>query len=285
MFGTRCVLVCKGLRVLTRPCEDLRLSWRMYAVSGSGTPKPEDPATVDTLVALGVDVVRIRSQCPQVLRYPPARVLATTSALKEFKVDPVRVLRQDIRLWSADPQRWEARLAVLREMDLSIAKLITTCPAVLTHTPETLRAKVETLDRMGLCATKIVNHFPSALGLSGDRVRNTIVFLDGVGLDGVRAVNSVPTLLGYNVDTKLRPTVHFVTVEMGRDIAELQRNPATLCLSLDGRLKPRYAFAELHSHHDLNLTSLFTYTDPRFARSVGQPVEEYQTWLAQYLGR
>jgi len=72
---------------------------------------------------------------------------------------------------------------------------------------------------------------------------------------------------------------------MGCDIDELQRNPATLCLSLNGRLKPRYAFAELHSHHDLNLTSLFTYTDPRFARSVGQPVEEYQTWLAQYLGR
>jgi hypothetical protein len=72
---------------------------------------------------------------------------------------------------------------------------------------------------------------------------------------------------------------------MGCDISELQRNPACFGLSLDGRLRPRYAFAELHSRHQAGLSHMFFPTDPRFARFVGRPLDEYQTWLAQHLKR
>jgi len=76
-----------------------------------------------------------------------------------------------------------------------------------------------------------------------------------------------------------------MTVDMGRDIDEFHRNPASLGLSLNGRLKPRYAFAELHSRHQAGLSVLFIYPDRRFARAVDRPLDEYQTWLAQHLKR
>jgi len=53
----------------------------------------------------------------------------------------------------------------------------------------------------------------------------------------------------------------------------LKFSPASFGFSLDGRLRPRYAFAELHAHHQAGLSVLFFYTDPRFARHVGRPLE------------
>jgi len=277
----------------------VRSGKRDELISQGGTPTPssvrtrqnisigltENADTLAVLVALGVDVGQIRSRFPRVLRYPPDRILAKIAAFKEIKVDPFNVLHRDLRLWGADLNHWDARLEVLRELGLDVAKAVMKSPCLLHRPRDVLRAKVEALRQMGLCAAKVVHHFPAVLNLSDDRIHRTLTFLNAHGLNSVRIVNAFPCVLGYCVHTKLLPIVEFVTIEMGCDIDELNRNPASLGFSLDGRLRPRHAFAELHSHRRPSLCALFMYPDRRFARAVGRPIDEYQTWLARYLKR
>ena len=108
--------------------------------------------------------------------------------------------------------------------------MITRCPAVLGLPPATLQAKVELLKALGLDPAKVVKHCPTIFNYSEARIRGTLAFLNGVGLDGRRIANNRPTVLCYSVDTKLRPIVQFVTIDMGRDICELQWHYA--CVSL-----------------------------------------------------
>jgi len=261
---------------VTQPGNGLQLSWRHYVVSNAVS---ESSGSIIALEAHGVDVERIRRRHPRALRYPPDRILAITAACEVLELDPGKILRRCPRLLSADPERWDRRLAVLRELDLDVPKMVTAFPELLLSAPDTLKTKLEALVRMGLHPAKIMRCFPNALGLREDRIRSTLSFLDAARIDGVRAVNSVPALLSFNINTKLRPIVHFVTIEMGRDIDELRRNPGVFTLSLDGRLRPRYAFAELHSRHQASLSHMFFSTDPRFARFVGRPLNEYLAWL------
>jgi len=240
-----------------------------------------EAATV--LMDHGLDMERLRRRNPRVLRYDPARILATITALKHIDVDHVAVLDRDPLLWGTDPLCWHARISVLHEMQLDVRKIITKCPTLLHLPPDTLRAKVEVLSRMGLRPSKVLRHHPNVLHFKEDRIRRTIEFLNGVGLDGVRVINAYPTIVSYSVDTKLRPIVQFVTAEIGRDVAELRRRPVTFCLSLDGRLKPRYAFAALHSKHHLGIGSLFHYPDPRFVKLIGRSLEDYRDWLSRHI--
>jgi hypothetical protein len=246
---------------------------------------PDYTSAVDVLQAQGMDVARIERFYPHALRYPPDRIFATITALKNVQVDHVKILNRDPLLWYSDPQCWEARLDVLRELGVDAGKIVAMFPGVLRLPPETLQAKFAALSRMGLVAAKVVRHCPTALNLTEDRIRTTIAFLDSVGLDGLRVVNGYPMVLSRSLASKLRPAVHFVTVEMGRDVIELQRCPACFTLSLDRRLRPRYLFATLHSMSHFKIGTFFLCTDSLFAYRVGRPLDEYHTWLSQYISK
>jgi len=279
MFAMRRSLVRRSY-VLTQPRKCVQLSWRPYAVSCALV---EHASAIDAFEAHGVDVERIRCRYPYALRYPPTRVLATIDALSGLKVDPVRVLRRCPRLLSTDPQSWETRLAVLCSLELDVATMLTACPELLSYGPDTLKTKLEGLVRVGLDPGKIMKAFPNALGLREDRIRGTLFFLGTMGMDGVRIVNAAPSVLSHSVELKLRPVVQFVTIDIGRAVVELNQNPTCFTFSLDGRMRPRYAFAELHAHHRSSLCALFIYPDSRFVRFVGRPLDEYHMWLATHL--
>jgi hypothetical protein len=255
--------------------------WRLCGAVGTPSPHSKNAETGTVLAAHGVEVARVRRLYPHALRYPPARILATITALKDAKVDHVKALHRAPRLLGMDPQSWEARFAVFRELNLNPVKAISTCPSLLCQPSATLRFHLDALSHLGLDAVQVVRLCPSVLNYSGDRIRGTLDYLHGLGLDSVRFVNRRPGVLCFRVDTKLKPIVHFVTVEMGRDIAELQHNPACLSLSLDRRLRPRYAFAALHSKQMLGLSTLFFTSDLRFAKSIGRPLAEYEDWLSK----
>lgn len=250
------------------------------AETGVLDPGSDHTNATDVLQAHGVDVERIHRLYPHTLRYPPGRILATIAALKDIDVHDVRTLNRDPLLWKSDPRCWAPRLAMLRDMGFDAPKLVAVCPGVLRRPPETLRTKVETLSRLGLDAAKVVRFCPTVFNYSEDRIRGTLAFFNEVSMDGVRVVNSSPAVLCCSVDTKLRPIFRFVTVEMGRDITELQRNPVCFTFSLDGRLRPRHLFATLHSKRHRNIGTFFRYSDPRFAKFIGRPVGEYHTWLS-----
>jgi len=169
------------------------------------SPKAENAATIDALLASGVDVERIRGLCPRVLKYSPERVRAMMAGLKSIDVDPVKALRRGPRLWAADPERWEARLAVLQEMDLDVPKTITACPEILLRTPDSLRAKTKALHAMGLDAAKVVTHRPTVFGLTEDRIRGTIAYLDSVGLNGIRGRQLFPHYFVLQREYKTAP--------------------------------------------------------------------------------
>jgi len=246
-------------------------------------PVSQETAALHILETNGVDMKRVQRFYPHALRYLPDRLIGTIAALKELKVEPGRVINRLPKILSPDPRSWDAAVGVLRAMDLDVAKVIASCPAILSLPPATLLVKIELLKEMRLNPTVVLSQCPSALIYSKDRIRSTLEFLNSVGLDGARLISASPTVLCCSVDTKLRPIVLFVTVGMQREIVELQRNPACLHLSLNGRLKPRYAFATLHLKHTLGISTLFYKSDPLFCRSVGRPFEEYKHWLAHYL--
>jgi hypothetical protein len=244
-------------------------------------PKTEYADASEAMAAHGIDLQRVRRFYPPALQYPPARILNTIASLRELNVVYAKALNRWPYLWCKPVEHWEDRLAILREMNLEVSRIITLYPAVFSNPPHTLRAKVEALSRRGLDAAKVVRRCPTVFCYSENRIRGTLAFLDDVGLDGVRAVNAAPNILGCSVDKKLRPIVHFVTVEMGRDIAELQRSPEVFTRSLEGRLRSRYAFATLHSKQCSSMGVLFIYTDRLFSKHVGQPLHVYQAWLSQ----
>lgn len=101
-------------------------------------------------------------------------------------------------------------------MDLDVAKVLTKHPSLLHRPPDVLRAKITALEQMGLCAGKVVRLFPAVVNRTEDRLRRTLTFLAASGLDGVRVINVFPTVSSYSVETKLRPIVQFVTVEIRR---------------------------------------------------------------------
>lgn len=282
MFGFQKFLFLGRCCAIAPHRKAVRPSLRVYTVSGALVPKAEHADAIDALESHKVDVEWIRGACPHVLRYSPARIHGSIAALNKINVDPVKALRRCSRLWCADPQCWDARLAVLRGLDLDVAKVVTSYPHVLLRPPETLKTKIESFEKMGLDATKVLSQRPHVLGLTADRIRGTLAFLESMGLDSVHTANTFPAVMSYNLETKLRPIVHFVTSEMGRDITELQRNPTCFGLSLNSRLRPRYAFAFLHSRNRYSLSALFFSCDFRFARFVGRPLEEYHTWLQSH---
>jgi len=181
-----------------------------------------------------------------------------------------------------DPDSWQDRLSFLRDLDLDVVKIVSANPRILSISPETLRVRVETLSRSGLDVAKVVGSCPRVLDYGKERISGHIAFLKEVGLDSVRVINAFPSVLCFNVDTKLRPNFRFLTFEIDRDISELQRNPACLGMSLDGRLRPRHAFATLHSKQHASFRTLFAYTDRKFARLVGVTYDDYQTWLRHH---
>jgi hypothetical protein len=264
----------------------LRTCWSPVRLTGSAFdityPKTEYADAAEAMAAHRIDLERVRRFYPPALRYPPARILHTIAALKELNVDYAKALNRWPHLCSSLPEHWEDRLTILRGMNLDVAKMVTSYPAIVSHLPDTLRAKVEALSRMGLDAAKVVRLCPTVFCYTENRLRGTLSFLDGVGLNGVQIVNAVPVVLSCSVDTKLRTIVQFVTVEMARDIKELQRSPEVFTRSLERRLRPRYAFATLHSKQCSSMGVLFVYTDRRFSLHVGQPLHVYQAWLSQH---
>lgn len=196
-------------------------------------------------------------------------------------VDYSKVLNRWPQLLGMDPGCWRERVAVLRGMNLDIPKVVNACPAVLQRNPQNLQSKFEALSQMGLDATKVVKKCPTVFQYSEERIRNTLIFLNRLGLDSVRVVNTQPTVLCCNVDIKLRPTVRFVTITMGRQVTDLQRFPACFGLSLKGRLIPRYEFAVLHSKQHLSLSTLFGCTDERFSKILCQPPAAFCEFVAQ----
>jgi hypothetical protein len=238
----------------------------------------------DVFEVHGLDVARVQHVYPSALQYAPCRILATIAALKQIPVDPVKTLNRWFMVCGIPPERWDDRLDVFRDLNVDIARLVELYPQILGFPANTLRAKVSALELMRLDPRKVAKRCPTAFGHTDERLRGKLTYLDSLGLGGVRVVHTYPTVLSLH-ETKLRATVDFVTVEMGRDVKELRQYPSCFGFSIVRRLRPRHEFARLHHRSHLSLGRLFSYSDTRFAHSMGQPLADYQQWLSNRLRR
>jgi hypothetical protein len=244
-----------------------------------GTPgsKVDFVCAGDILVAHGVDPAHVEHVYPAALRYPLSRILATIAALKDIQAVPTRT--PPIRPINIDENPPEHPDVV---PDAGASRLVALHPPILAFPPDALRAKASALRLLGLDARKVVRRCPSVFGFSDKRIRNTLAYLRSIGLDGVCVVNNYPSVLCFTA-TKLRAVTVFVTVEMGRDVRELQRYPSCFGCSVDRRLRTRHDFAKFCNKPNATLRTLVYRTDTGFARAMGQPLENYHRWLSQRL--
>lgn len=89
-----------------------------------------------------------------------------------------------------------------------------------------------------------------------------------------------PQVIGRDIARTLRPTIEFMTMDMGRSLEEINRNPVSLLCSLENRIKPRYRYMMAHRRRkDCGLGTLCTLPDERFAWLVAkQPTQHYIEW-------
>jgi len=277
---------------------------------------PADPtptAVIDVLASHGVDIERVRKRCPAVFRYDVARLQESLRVLSTSHLHPAKVINKYPEVLSLKPevlasnlafiqtlligankavescpqllifssQTIEPKMNVMAKLGLPTNKMVKISPAVLTRSAEAIHRKIALLRLLGSDATRIVARLPLVIGLTEQCIRAKFSHLNDVGLDAVKLLHAQPQIFSANIDRNLRPTIEFITRNMGRSLEEIRKNPVCLICSLEKRIKPRYRYMITHGRRkDYSLGTLFTPPDERFALLVaGQPLQHYQQWL------
>lgn len=245
----------------------------------------------DVLLAHGIEIEKVRKHRSSVLRYETSRIQKSLDFLNHNGLDAAKVVNRDPQVLQSQPEVMAANLEFLRTLPISVTKEVAKCPHLL-HLPiHTIQSKLDViashgvrfilLDSLGLDARRIVERFPSVLSRPEPSIRSHLNFLSGVGLDAIQIINAAPSIIGCGIEQNLRPTITFITKDMGRSLQDIHRHPASLSYSLEHRIKPRYLYMMLYSHRkDYALSTLLTPNNDRFSGAVArQSLQHYTNWL------
>ncbi|KAF7065905.1 hypothetical protein CFC21_071970 [Triticum aestivum] len=207
----------------------------------------------------------------------------------------LRVLKQNSYLLSTNIDKVvEPNVAFLRECGLGacdIAKLCTSLPRLLSTKPEKVRAMAACTESLGVCRGS--GMFRKAMQAVAFRskekiaaevayLKNTFRWSDAeVGI----AVCRSPMVLSRSEDTLLRVS-EFLISEVGLEPAYIAPRSVMLCLSLEGRLRPRYYVMKfLKENGLLNLGwsyfSIVKATEKVFVEKFICPHKEAAPYLAE----
>jgi len=255
-----------------------RLSDAFYQSGGTGVWEN----TTQLLQYHGVDTAKNHNTFRNILNYDVQKTAGIVDVLTRDNIDIGKAVGRNARLLNRPPEVVSARLASLKALGIDAKKTIDAYPTVLNLLSQTVQEKLCFLSSLGFDANVLVFRSPGILTISKQAIRICIAFLEDSGLDAMRIVNAQPSVLGYNIDRKVRPTIEFITKDMGRSVEEINRCPRCLAASLEQRLKPRYRYMMLHGkRNDLSLRTLAASIDELFVLVVSdQPLEHYRQWRA-----
>eukprot|EP00669_Euglena_mutabilis_P005309 TRINITY_DN16737_c0_g1_i1.p1 TRINITY_DN16737_c0_g1~~TRINITY_DN16737_c0_g1_i1.p1 ORF type:complete len:213 (+),score=2.22 TRINITY_DN16737_c0_g1_i1:393-1031(+) len=175
----------------------------------------------------------------------------------------------------------QSKLDVIASHGVRTEPVLRSFPVAVTLSEQSLRSRFILLDSLGLDARRIVERFPSVLSRPEPSIRSHLNFLSGVGLDAIQIINAAPSIIGCGIEQNLRPTITFITKDMGRSLQDIHGHPASLSYSLEHRIKPRYLYMMLYSHRkDYALSTLLAPNNDRFSGAVArQSLQHYTNWL------
>jgi len=238
-------------------------------------------STVDLLNALGIDIDKTHRRCPSVLRYDPTRITAIVSCLNIHGLDVLKVVNRQPIVLQVSPGKIASNMEFLRTLPIDAKKAVESSPGLLFCSIVTLRSKIDLLVSLGLKPHLVITRFPSISTHSKKSIHLCFEFLSHLGLDAVRILNSVPSVIGHDLERTLRPTIEFITTDMGRSLQEINACPRCLTCSLKQRLTPRYRYMMLYGKRkDYSLSTLCCYPNHRFAMAIGtHSLQQYEEWL------
>jgi len=250
--------------------------------SNSGTH--ENEGTSRLLQCYGVDLEKVSRKYPYALRYNVAKTQAAVEVLTRHNIDVRKAFGRRPQLLSLAPQVLDTRLILLKKLlgDQRVPHAIANCPGVLGLLPSTVNTKSALLASLGLDAKVLSRRLPQILTCSEFAIRSRISFFDEVGLDALRIINGKPEVVLYDIQRTIRPTIEYITNEMGRSLEDINNCPRVFGTSLERRLKPRHEYLKQHGRRqDYSLSSLCASTDTRFVLLLSDRAQEdYRRWLA-----
>jgi hypothetical protein len=223
-------------------------------------------------------------------------------ALQGFGISETRLIRMlPIRsgLLGFNEKALQSKLDLLRSLvELphgSTARLVGEGGLAAVST-DRLNNRVAYMLSLGLSRTelgKLIARHPSFLKSSDQNIEHKVNFLRelGASTDMIpRMFVALSPLLTISVEQNLRPRVEFVKTELNAPTSNfadwMRRNSALFCCSLEGRIKPRLAFAKsivgAGDLTDQQKWDIATGTDAMFAKRFGTSELKYHTFLQHY---
>jgi hypothetical protein len=295
------------------PGDDRRHASKVATPRGRVSAADSVPnAITDILAALGIDVERVRRRCPAVLKYDVTRLHAMLQFFSTSNLDPAKLLNKYPQILQLKLDVLASNLTFLQTLPINANKAVESCPVLLYLPPKTIQSKLDMFGRLGLPAEMmikrhssifarsdeairrklaflellgldakhIVTQFPPVVGLTDRHIRSKFNYLSDMGLDARRIFNAKPQVISMDIERKLRPTIEFITKDMGYSLAEISKNPSCFTYSIEQRIKPRHRYMMAHGKRkDYALSTLFHSTDKAFTWLVDRhPVEHYHQW-------
>jgi hypothetical protein len=242
-------------------------------------------AASDLLTQHGVDIKKVRKRCPAAVRYDVTRVQSVLRFLSANHFDPAKTLNKEPQVLRVDPKVLAPNLALLQTLPIDVKKAVESCPRLLYLPIKTIQSKMDALALLGFNPEIMLGRCSAIVTRGDDTIRRHVAFLQEIGLDANRIVPRQPQVIGLDIDRTLRPTIKFLTKDMGRPLKEIEDTPTALLYSLKERIQPRHWYMMEHgTRKDYKLSTLLHCNDERYAWIVARrPLEHYHQWLKSFL--
>ncbi|KAL9254811.1 Transcription termination factor MTERF5, chloroplastic-like protein [Drosera capensis] len=210
---------------------------------------------VEFLLKLGVpesDIPRVLYKRPHLCGISLSnKLIPTLKYLEELGVDKQKLPKLILRfpaMFTRSRRKINSTVSFLTEMGLSketIGKVLTRCPSIVSCSLEdNLRPTAKYFSSLGADVAVIVRYCPSilTLGLESNLRPKTEFFLEkGFSMEEIaKMFQRSPSMCSFSLSKNLLPKWEFF-LSMGYPRSELVKFPVYFSLSLEGRIKPRYA--------------------------------------------
>jgi len=244
---------------------------------------PDCVGTSELLERQGVNLGKVARRYPFALRYDAAKTEAVIRALDRHSINIGKAVNRYPKLLGIGPEMLDARFHSLAALfsERMLQQAIGDCLSLLSYPPSTLERNMAMLTTFGLDVGVVVKRYPRILTRTEHAIGSRITFFREIGLEPVRIINGAPHVTGYDVERNLRPTVEYITKDMGRSLEEINRSPRSFGTSLEHRLKPRHEYLMLYGKRkDYSLGVICSTTDDRFVLLTDRSLKHYCEWLA-----
>eukprot|EP00667_Euglena_gracilis_P008525 EG_transcript_8645 len=229
---------------------------------------------MDAIVRCGLSAAEVAQRKPSIFQ-SSAAAISSLQALPKAPKQSGPLSPPVSPLGAADP-----RLTLLASLGLDADQLLQKAPNSVSLKFDKLQAVVEYLQGLGVDVPKLLRRNPRVLGRRPESIEQRVRFLSAHGLDAVRHLNGCPTLLQLDIERHLRPTVAFVTEEMGRPPADLDRASNLWTYDVAGRLRPRFLYLQSLGISPRSLSTFGSYSDECFVEyyTDSEDVQDYYAW-------